>query len=133
MQFVQRDRDGALGWIGHIFGRACEQNGIEHRLTKPDHPWTNSQAERMVRTIKEATAKSFHYMSINELRRHVRDWLAAYNFAKQLKALRFKTPYEAIEELWKSMTRYLQYTATPSHDGTKHLASTGRKIEGQVK
>src|SRR3546814_9458992 len=64
--------------------------------------WTNVQAERMVRTIKEATVKSFHYTSINELRRHVRDWLVAYNFAKQLKALRFKTPYEAIEELWKS-------------------------------
>ena len=28
--------------------------------------------------------------------------LTAYNFAKQLKALRFKTPYEAIEELWKA-------------------------------
>jgi hypothetical protein len=66
------------------------------------HPWTNGQAERMVRTIKEATVKSFHYTSINELRRHVRDWLVAYNFAKQLKALRFKTTYEAIEELRKS-------------------------------
>jgi hypothetical protein len=51
----------------------------------------------MVRTIKEATVKSFHYRSIYELRRHVRDWLAAYNFAKQLKALKFRTPYEAIE------------------------------------
>jgi hypothetical protein len=28
--------------------------------------------------------------------------LTAYNFAKQLKALKFRTPYEAIEELWKS-------------------------------
>lgn len=43
-----------------------------------------------------------HYASIQELRCHVRDWLTAYNFAKQLKALRFKTPYEAIEELWKT-------------------------------
>src|SRR3546814_5562398 len=66
------------------------------------HPGTNGQAERMVRTIKEATVKSFRYTSINELRRHVRDWLVAYNFAKQLKALRFKTTYEAIEELRKS-------------------------------
>lgn len=62
----------------------------------------NGQAERMVRTIKEATVKAFHYASIAELRRHVRDWLRAYNFAKQLNALRFKTPYEAVEELWKS-------------------------------
>jgi len=36
------------------------------------------------------------------LRRHVRDWLIAYSFAKQLKALRFKTPYEAVAELCKS-------------------------------
>ncbi len=41
----------------------------------------------MVRTINEATVKSFYYASIEELRRHVRDWLIAYNFAKQLKAL----------------------------------------------
>ena len=56
----------------------------------------------MVRTIKETIVKSFHYASINELRRHVRDWLTAYNFGKQLKALKFRTPYEAVEKLWKS-------------------------------
>lgn len=50
----------------------------------------------MVRTIKEATVKSFHYASIKELRRHVGDWLIAYNFAKQLKPLKFRTPYEDI-------------------------------------
>ncbi len=103
VQFVDRYQGVSQTWIGHIFGRTCQSNGIEHRLTKPYHPWTNSQAERMVRTIKEATVKSFHYASIQELRRHVSDWLIAYNFAKQLKALKFRTPYEAIEELWKSM------------------------------
>jgi transposase InsO family protein len=25
----------------------CRQNGIEHRLTKPSHRWTNGQVERM--------------------------------------------------------------------------------------
>lgn len=74
----------------------------------------------MVRTIKEATVKSFHYTSINELRRHVRDWLVAYNFAKQLKALRFKTPYEAIEELWKSKPDI--FNMEPHH----HMLGLGR-------
>ena len=100
VQFVQPERGGNPGWLIQIFERVCRENGIEHRLTKPYHPWTNGQAERMVRTIKEATVRCFHYASINELRRHVRDWLIAYNFAKKLKALRFRTPYEAIEQLW---------------------------------
>ncbi len=41
----------------HIFDRVCIVNGIEHRLTKPYHPWTNGQVERMNRTIKDATVK----------------------------------------------------------------------------
>ncbi len=102
VQIVRRDQSGLEGWIGHVFGRVCEQNGIEHRPAKPYHPWTDRQAERVVRTIEGATVKSLHYTSINELRRHVRDWLVTYNFASQLKALRFKTPYEAIEQLWKT-------------------------------
>lgn len=99
VQFVQRDKRTEGGFVGHVFGAVCAENGIEHRLTKPYHPWTNGQAERMVRTIKEATVRSFHYASLTDLRRHVRDWLLAYNYAKQLKALRFKTPFEAIRQI----------------------------------
>jgi len=113
VQFVQLQRGESRQWLIHIFERVCQENGIEHRLTKPYHPWTNGQAERMVRTIKEATVKSFHYASIHELRRHVSDWLIAYNFAKQLKALKFRTPYQAIDELWKSKPDV--FIIKPSH------------------
>jgi transposase InsO family protein len=37
------------------------ENGIEHRFTKINHPWTNGQVERMNRTIKDAPVKRFHY------------------------------------------------------------------------
>lgn len=76
----------AEGFVGHVFDTVCAERGIEHRLTKPYHPWTNRRAERMVRTIKEATVRTFHYASLTDLRHHVRDWLLAYNYAKQLKA-----------------------------------------------
>jgi len=56
----------------------------------------------MVRTITEATGKSFHYASIQELRRQISKWLIACNFPKQLKALKVRTPCQAIDELWKS-------------------------------
>ena len=42
----------------HAFELACAQNDIDHRLTKPKHPWTNGQVERMNRTLKEATVPS---------------------------------------------------------------------------
>ena len=45
----------------HMFDRICREHGIEHRLTKPNHPWTNGQVERMNRTLKEATVRRYHY------------------------------------------------------------------------
>ena len=45
----------------HSFELACAQADIDHRLTKPRHPWTNGQVERMNRTLKEATERSFDY------------------------------------------------------------------------
>jgi hypothetical protein len=86
---------------------------MEQRLTDPYRPWTNGQAERMVRTNKEATVKSFRYISINELRRHVRDWLTACNFAKMLKILRSIAPYEAVQEPRKSKSDV--FIVKPTH------------------
>lgn len=78
------------------FDMICEANGIEHRLTKPNHPWTNGQVEQMNRTIKDATVKRFHYETHDQLRTHVADFLAAYNYARRLKTLSGLTPYEYI-------------------------------------
>ena len=60
------------------------------------HPWTNGQVERMNRTIKEATVKRYHYESHNQLRQHLGDFVAAYNYARRQKTLRGLTPYEFI-------------------------------------
>ncbi len=87
-------------FLCHAFEFACAELDIEHRLTKPRHPWTNGQVERMNRTIKEATVKRFHYDSHDQLRQHLADFVAAYNFARRLKTLRGLTPYEAICKAW---------------------------------
>ena len=84
------------------FDMICEANGIEHRLTKPNHPWTNGQVERMNRTIKDATVKRFHYDNHDQLRAHLADFMAAYNFARRLKTLGGLTPYEYICKIWTS-------------------------------
>jgi len=84
------------------FDMICEANGIEHRLTKPNHPWTNGQVERMNRTIKDATVKRYHYDSHGQLRSHLADFLDAYNFARRLKTLSGLTPYKYICKIWTS-------------------------------
>ncbi len=50
------------------FDISCEVNGIEHRLAKPNHLWTNGQIECMNRTIKGTTVKQYHYDSHDQLR-----------------------------------------------------------------
>jgi transposase InsO family protein len=87
-------------FLCHSFELACAQLDIEHRLTKPRHPWTNGQVERMNRTIKEATVRRFHYSSHEQLRLHLADFLDAYNFARRLKTLRGLTPFEAVCKAW---------------------------------
>ena len=74
-----RDKPTAR-WRGHPFNRACAIHGIEHRLTKPNNPWSsrdrlrskrssqNGQVERMNRTLKEATVRCYHYESHDRLK-----------------------------------------------------------------
>jgi transposase-like protein len=88
-------------WLGaHIFDRICQENGITHKLTRPYHPWTNGQAERMNRTVKDATVKVFHYPDLDGLKAHVLAFVTAYNFAKHLKRLRWRTPFQAVCDAW---------------------------------
>ena len=86
----------------HAFEYACATNDVDHRLTKPKHPWTNGQVERMNRTIKDATVKRYFYESHDQLRTHLRDFVSAYNFARRLKTLKGLTPYEFVCKAWTS-------------------------------
>ena len=98
---LPKNRDGPTARMrGHPFDRLCWEHGIEHRLTKPNHPWTNGQVERMNRTLKEATVRRYHYETHQQLEEHLAAFLDAYNFAKRLKTLQGLTPYEAICKAW---------------------------------
>jgi transposase InsO family protein len=52
----------------HAFELTCARKGFDHRLTKPNHPWTNGQVQRMNRTLKEVTVRRYYYDSHDSLR-----------------------------------------------------------------
>ncbi|WP_395696645.1 IS481 family transposase [Methylocella sp.] len=97
----------------HAFEYACALADVDHRLTRPKHPWTNGQVERMNRTIKDATVKRFHYDSHEQLERHLADFVSAYNFARRLKTLKGLTPYEFICRQWTNEPE--RFTLDPTH------------------
>ena len=99
--FPPRYAQGATArYMTHMFAMRCRENGIEHRLTKIKHPWTNGQVERMNRTIKEATVKRYHYDRHEQLESHLDDFINAYNYGRRLKTLKGLTPYEFICKAW---------------------------------
>jgi transposase InsO family protein len=100
-------------FLCHAFEFACAELDVEHRLTKPRHPWTNGQVERMNRTIKDATVKRYHYDNHDQLRQHLADFVAAYNFGRRLKTLKGLTPYEAICKA--SLREPHRFTSDPTH------------------
>ncbi len=81
-----------------LFDLICEWLEIEHRTTKPYHPWTNGQAERMVRTVKENTTKIHYYQEVKEAIKDIKRFQDTWNYYKKLKVLQGKTPYEVTLE-----------------------------------
>ena len=100
-------------FITHMFEMRCRENDIEHRFTKINHPWTNGQVERMNRTIKEATVQRYHYDDHEQLRRHLEQFVSAYNFGRRLKTLNGLTPYEFVCRTWQNEPE--RFASNPLH------------------
>jgi transposase InsO family protein len=109
IRFTQRE--GAEAYWTIPFDRLCDAPGIEHRLTKVNHPWTNGQVEPM-NTIKYATVKRYYDQSHDHLKQHLPTFLMAYNFAKRLKTLNGLTPYEYICKIWTTQPE--RFTINPA-------------------
>jgi hypothetical protein len=70
---------------------------------------------------KRPPSGAFQYDDIAGCASQVADYLTAYNQAKHLKALRWRTPVETLEALWASEGRDLPTITRPPHPGTEHL------------
>lgn len=67
----------------------------------------------MNRTIKEATVKRFRYDDHAQLKKHLADFIDAYNFGRRLKTHKGLTPYEFICKQWTSEPK--RFRLNPIH------------------
>ena len=98
---------------GHSSARTCRECGVEHRLTKPAHPWTNGWVDRTNRTLKKAPVQHFHYRTTQELNEHLQAVLLACDHANRLKTLRGFTPHEFVCAQWLNTPAI--FTRDPTH------------------
>lgn len=80
----------------------CQEQGIEHRLTKPSTPKTNGMVERVNGTIKNNTILKKKYTCKQEMKVDLMNFMYAYNLYRRhgslRKELKVKTPLQAIEK-----------------------------------
>ena len=106
-------RGGPRIYRVRAFARVRGQNGIEHRLAKPRHPWTNGQVERMNRTLEDATVRRCHCDGHDQPRAHLQLFLDACNHARRLKTLRGLTPREFVCRTWTEQPS--RFRVDPTH------------------
>ena len=107
---LPKNRSGPIARLRARSRTRVPGHSIEHRLTKPNHPWTNGQVKRSNRTIKEATVQRYLCDSDEELGRHLDDFFDAYNFGSRLKG---PTPYEFLLKKWTSEPNRFSLTQPP--------------------
>ena len=85
--------------------QACDaagaHKGIAQRLTKPGHPWTNGQVERLNRTRQEATVTRYAYDTHRALNEPLDNFLTADHVAKRLNTLQGLTPDDYLITGWQ--------------------------------
>lgn len=96
----------------HAFAHACEQNGIEHGLTKPRHPWTRGHVERINRPLTDATVRRRHDASHDRLGAHLPLFLDACSHARRLETLGGRTPYGFVCQAWTNQPA--RFTLNPT-------------------
>jgi transposase InsO family protein len=108
----------------HAFEYACALANIDHRLTKPKHPWTNGQVERMNRTIKEATVRRFHYDTHDPAPRPPGRFRRRLQLRPAAQDPQGPHPLRVHLQSLDNRAEPLHPQPTPANPGTKQLSAT---------
>lgn len=84
----------------------CEENKLDHKFTKPAHPWTNGKAERLIRTlITEWHSKSTsNFISRDHRRRYLYAFCDWYNQSRNHSSIN-SSPLQRLESYYEELKR----------------------------
>jgi hypothetical protein len=94
--------DSSLGKMDleWAFDLICNEFEIEHRLTKPYHPWTNGMVEKSNDTVKSNTTWIHMYETKEEMETDIWQFMLFYNLFRRhgwiVREWKWKTPYDAL-------------------------------------
>jgi len=92
----------------------CQEENIEHRLTKPSNPKTNGMVERANGTIKNSTILKNDYKDDQEMSLDLMNFMYGYNLYRRhgslRKELKVKTPVQAIEKWYELEPKIFKIT-----------------------
>lgn len=95
-RWYTRSRGGARTTAD--FTAWCYSLGIEHRLTKVKHPWTNGLAENTVKQVKTNTTKHHELLDYAQAEECIRAYVIYHNYRKRHRALGWHTSYDTMLE-----------------------------------
>lgn len=113
----------------------CQEEDIEHRLTKPSTPKTNGMVERVNGTIKNNTILKNAYKCKKEMEVDLMNFMYGYNLYRRhgslRKELKVKTPVQAIEKWYELEPEIFKITPTEFKNKLINLQSELNQLHQQ--
>lgn len=87
------------GGLDHPVTDLCRRLNIQQRFTKPFHPWTNGKAERVIKTLLYEWFYRHRFVSNEERRKSLYQFVDYYNHERPHQSLNGQTPAERLKSL----------------------------------
>jgi transposase InsO family protein len=87
----------------HAFVAGCLRLGIEQRFTKPNHPWTNGKAERVIQTILREWYRpnKNSFKNLDEMKQSLYKYIDWYNHERKHQGINNLTPFDRLAQFYQ--------------------------------
>lgn len=113
----------------------CQENNIDHRLTKPSTPKTNGMVERANGTIKNNTILKKDFNSRLDMKKGLIGFLCSYNLYRRhgslRKELNVKTPVQAVRKWYQLKPEIFKITPDEFENKIINLQSNINQLHQQ--